>query len=95
MATTADPAPESTLPYPPIHKDKKFVVLSDWSVHLPARPARLSMGRAVDVDSYASCRDGTITTRDSNDCEYASLLSVSLGRIVHGGRRRVLLVPVV
>ncbi|KAJ3901105.1 HAD-like domain-containing protein [Lentinula edodes] len=23
-------APESTLPYPPIHKDKKFVVLSDW-----------------------------------------------------------------
>ncbi|KAI9431951.1 HAD-like domain-containing protein [Lactarius indigo] len=25
-----DNAPESTLPYPPIHKDKKFVVLSDW-----------------------------------------------------------------
>jgi 2,3-diketo-5-methylthio-1-phosphopentane phosphatase len=24
------PAPESTLPYPPVHKDKKFVVLSDW-----------------------------------------------------------------
>jgi len=23
-------APKSTLPYPPIHKDKKFVVLSDW-----------------------------------------------------------------
>ncbi|KIJ56217.1 hypothetical protein M422DRAFT_23550 [Sphaerobolus stellatus SS14] len=23
-------APESTLPYPPIHKGKKFVVLSDW-----------------------------------------------------------------
>jgi len=23
-------APESTLPYPPVHKDKKFVVLSDW-----------------------------------------------------------------
>ncbi|KAL1690525.1 HAD-like domain-containing protein [Schizophyllum commune] len=23
-------APESTLPYPPIHKDAKFVVLSDW-----------------------------------------------------------------
>jgi len=22
--------PKSTLPYPPIHKDKKFVVLSDW-----------------------------------------------------------------
>ena len=24
--------PESTLPYPPIHKDKKFIVLSDWFV---------------------------------------------------------------
>ncbi|KAM6503151.1 HAD-like domain containing protein [Amanita muscaria] len=23
-------APESTLPYPPIHTDKKFIVLSDW-----------------------------------------------------------------
>ncbi|KAH9887943.1 HAD-like domain-containing protein [Cubamyces lactineus] len=30
MATNVDPAPQSTLPYPPIHKDKKFVVLSDW-----------------------------------------------------------------
>jgi len=27
-------APESTLPYPPLHKDKKFVVLSDWYVYL-------------------------------------------------------------
>lgn len=26
--------PESTLPYPPIHEDKQFIVLSDWSVHL-------------------------------------------------------------
>jgi 2,3-diketo-5-methylthio-1-phosphopentane phosphatase len=25
-----DIPPESTLPYPPVHKDKKFVVLSDW-----------------------------------------------------------------
>ncbi|KAI9511028.1 HAD-like domain-containing protein [Russula earlei] len=23
-------APKSTLPYPPVHRDKKFVVLSDW-----------------------------------------------------------------
>ncbi|KAH8110026.1 HAD-like domain-containing protein [Phellopilus nigrolimitatus] len=37
-------APLSTLPYPALHQDKKFVVLSDW--------------------------DGTITTYDSNDCEY-------------------------
>ncbi|OBZ65635.1 Pdp3-interacting factor 1 [Grifola frondosa] len=28
----ADAAPASTLPYPPIHRDKKFVVLSDWLV---------------------------------------------------------------
>lgn len=28
----SEPAPESTLPYPPVHKDKKFVVLSDWLV---------------------------------------------------------------
>jgi hypothetical protein len=28
----AEIAPESTLPYPPIHTDKKFVVLSDWLV---------------------------------------------------------------
>ncbi len=35
MASNVDPAPESTLPYPPIHKDKKFVVLSDWLVRLP------------------------------------------------------------
>jgi hypothetical protein len=25
-----DTAPESSLPYPPVHKDKKFVVLTDW-----------------------------------------------------------------
>lgn len=34
LQLTAMPAdqevPESTLPYPPIHTDKKFVVLSDW-----------------------------------------------------------------
>ncbi|KAF8730661.1 hypothetical protein AX14_005305 [Amanita brunnescens Koide BX004] len=27
---STEPAPESTLPYPPIHTDKRFVVLSDW-----------------------------------------------------------------
>lgn len=35
MASNVDSAPKSTLPYPPIHKDKKFVVLSDWLVNLP------------------------------------------------------------
>ncbi|KAI0367417.1 hypothetical protein BV20DRAFT_1045630 [Pilatotrama ljubarskyi] len=53
MATTVDPAPQSTLPYPPIHKDKKFVVLSDW--------------------------DGTITNRDSNDCECSILNAIFSG----------------
>ncbi len=38
----------STLPYPPLHQDKKFVVLSDW--------------------------DGTITTRDTNDCRLVPLV---------------------
>ncbi|KAH9478598.1 Pdp3-interacting factor 1 [Psilocybe cubensis] len=26
----SEQAPESTLPYPPLHQDKKFIVLSDW-----------------------------------------------------------------
>ncbi|KAF7364172.1 hypothetical protein MSAN_01076500 [Mycena sanguinolenta] len=26
----SDPIPESTLPYPPVYKDKRFVVLTDW-----------------------------------------------------------------
>ncbi|KAF5378868.1 hypothetical protein D9615_006925 [Tricholomella constricta] len=30
-------APESTLPYPSIHKDKKFVVLSDWDGTITTR----------------------------------------------------------
>ncbi|KAI0659964.1 HAD-like domain-containing protein [Cubamyces menziesii] len=37
MATNVDPAPQSTLPYPPIHKDKKFVVLSDWDGTITSR----------------------------------------------------------
>ncbi|EJC99157.1 uncharacterized protein FOMMEDRAFT_128226 [Fomitiporia mediterranea MF3/22] len=28
--STEDAVPQSTLPYPPLHQDKKFVVLSDW-----------------------------------------------------------------
>ncbi|PCH35181.1 hypothetical protein WOLCODRAFT_139782 [Wolfiporia cocos MD-104 SS10] len=34
---SSDSAPESTLPYPPIHKDKKFVVLSDWDGTITTR----------------------------------------------------------
>ena len=32
------PAPVSTLPYPPLHLGKKFVVLSDWLVLALVRP---------------------------------------------------------
>ncbi|KAF8069232.1 HAD-like domain-containing protein [Lyophyllum atratum] len=46
--------PQSTLPYPPVHKDKKFVVLSDW--------------------------DGTITTRDSNDCGHHMTDNLGYGK---------------
>ena len=38
-----DKAPESTLPYPPIHKDKKFVVLTDWCVASRFRGRRFAM----------------------------------------------------
>jgi len=29
-STTSTEVPKSTLPYPPLHQDKKFVVLTDW-----------------------------------------------------------------
>ncbi|EPT02183.1 hypothetical protein FOMPIDRAFT_1022985 [Fomitopsis schrenkii] len=33
----SEQAPESALPYPPLHKDKKFVVLSDWDGTITTR----------------------------------------------------------
>ena len=30
MGNEVEIAPESTLPYPPLHTGKKFVALSDW-----------------------------------------------------------------
>ncbi|KAF7289848.1 hypothetical protein MIND_01359200 [Mycena indigotica] len=39
--TSSDAIPESTLPYPPVYKDKRFVVLSDWFV--PLLPASLEL----------------------------------------------------
>ncbi|KIJ38472.1 hypothetical protein M422DRAFT_33255 [Sphaerobolus stellatus SS14] len=30
MSNSDETPPKSTLPYPPIHKDKKFVILTDW-----------------------------------------------------------------
>lgn len=58
----SEQAPESTLPYPPIHKDKKFVALSDWFVS-----SWLAFGYSILTRLY---RDGTITTYDSNDCQF-------------------------
>lgn len=37
MSTNTEEAPLSTMPYPPLHQDKKFVVLSDWLVHFTVR----------------------------------------------------------
>jgi 2-hydroxy-3-keto-5-methylthiopentenyl-1-phosphate phosphatase len=45
----------SVLPLPPIHKGKKFVVLSDWVSFV---------GRLIE---QADAQDGTITDKDSND----------------------------
>ncbi len=65
-----DDVPESTLPYPTVHKDKKFVVLSDWYVH-----ASESFQSSINP-FLPSHRDGTITTDDSNNCALATPSSV-------------------
>jgi hypothetical protein len=65
----AEIAPESTLPYPPIHTDKKFVVLSDWLVCIFRRSFILVVRDELTLYFLFQCdRDGTITTYDSNDC---------------------------
>lgn len=46
----------SVLPYPPIHKGAKFVVLSDWV------SSQFCLYQAL-----ADIQDGTITDKDSND----------------------------
>lgn len=45
----------SVLPLPPIHKGKKFVVLSDW------------VSFSIRLSEQADAQDGTITDKDSND----------------------------
>jgi hypothetical protein len=71
IPTMTDSTPESTLPYPPIHKDKKFVVLSDWLVSFHVK------SRLIVTDSGIA-RDGTITTYDSNDCGSSRLTDVDI-----------------
>lgn len=43
MSKATEPGPEvpaSTMPYPPLHTDKKFVVLSDWLVQFHGSSSR-------------------------------------------------------
>lgn len=46
MSKATEPGPEvpvSTMPYPPLHVDKKYVVLSDWLVLFMVRPGNLTV----------------------------------------------------
>ncbi|KAF9461728.1 HAD-like domain-containing protein [Collybia nuda] len=65
------PAPESTLPYPPIHKDKKFVVLSDWDGTITTFDSNdhltdnLGYGKVKRREGNMSVLSGKETFRDS------------------------------
>ncbi|KAH6918183.1 HAD-like domain-containing protein [Coprinopsis sp. MPI-PUGE-AT-0042] len=69
MAANRD-APESTLPYPPIHKDKKFVVLSDWDGTITTYDSNdlmtdnLGFGREKRRDGNLEILAGRLTFRD-------------------------------
>ncbi|KAF8830763.1 hypothetical protein HHX47_DHR2000935 [Lentinula edodes] len=53
-----DAAPESTLPYPPIHKDKKFVVLSDWDGTITTDGFREMLASVVaNGHSFEECKE--------------------------------------
>ncbi|KZT04529.1 uncharacterized protein LAESUDRAFT_737939 [Laetiporus sulphureus 93-53] len=68
---SSEPAPESTLPYPPIHTDKKFVVLSDWDGTITTRDSNdymtdeLGFGREKRRELNLDTLSGKITFRDS------------------------------
>ncbi|RPD60381.1 hypothetical protein L226DRAFT_217390 [Lentinus tigrinus ALCF2SS1-7] len=73
MATpsNAEPAPESTLPYPPVHKDKKFVVLSDWDGTITTRDSNdymtdeLGFGPEKRRQGNLDILSGKVTFRDA------------------------------
>ncbi|TBU27991.1 HAD-like domain-containing protein [Dichomitus squalens] len=71
MATSADSAPKSTLPYPPIHKDKKFVVLSDWDGTITTRDSNdymtdeLGFGPEKRRQGNLDILSGKVTFRDA------------------------------
>jgi len=66
-----DSAPESTLPYPPVHKDKKFVVLSDWDGTITTYDSNdyltdfLGYGREKRRAENHEILSGRVTFRDS------------------------------
>ncbi|OCH94039.1 hypothetical protein OBBRIDRAFT_789745 [Obba rivulosa] len=68
---SAEPAPESTLPYPPIHTDKKFVVLSDWDGTITTRDSNdfmtdtLGFGKEKRREGNLDILSGKVTFRDA------------------------------
>lgn len=59
MSKVTEPGPEvpvSTMPYPPLHVDKKYVVLSDWLVLFMVRPEIL---HSFPLDSCSSTQSLT------------------------------------
>ncbi|KAF8878715.1 HAD-like domain-containing protein [Infundibulicybe gibba] len=64
-------APESTLPYPPVHKDKKFVVLSDWDGTITTYDSNdymtdnLGYGKAKRREGNLEILAGRVTFRDA------------------------------
>ncbi|KAJ7599585.1 HAD-like domain-containing protein [Mycena floridula] len=66
-----DAVPESTLPYPAVHKDKKFVVLSDWDGTITTRDSNdyltdnLGYGKALRRQGNFDVLAGKKTFRDS------------------------------
>ncbi|KAL4072379.1 hypothetical protein V8B97DRAFT_1917168 [Scleroderma yunnanense] len=69
--TMIEAAPESALPYPPVHKDKKFVVLSDWDGTITTYDSNdyltdnLGYGREKRRAGNLEVLDGKITFRDA------------------------------
>ncbi|RDB27056.1 Pdp3-interacting factor 1 [Hypsizygus marmoreus] len=63
--------PESTLPYPPVHKDKKFVVLSDWDGTITTRDSNdymtdnLGFGKEKRREGNLEILSGRATFRDA------------------------------
>jgi len=64
-------APESTLPYPPIHKDKKFIVLSDWDGTITTFDSNdymtdnLGFGKEKRREGNLEILSGRVTFRDA------------------------------